>query len=201
MKVPIGISPAQCGGRGWIGAKAQVHERRWSPVRPVSGLICGMDESPQPTVGAIRLGNAAIARARDNCNRQQPRYPAPLFPAVKLHEAILPHQPDETALGVSVDKCAECVDNEARAQLLLNGCHKDAASPRHFLGRGKARGKRSHILRTSFQRITRRDEPPDFIHPQRPRGGKADPPVAAMGRVEGPAEKGCGDYKLGFQSS
>src|SRR3546814_2734804 len=52
-------------------------------------------------------GVTIITRTRDNSNRKQTRYIAPIPPAVELRQIIGPHQPDEPPLGVSADQRAE----------------------------------------------------------------------------------------------
>src|SRR3546814_11751464 len=99
--MPAGMVRTQGGCGGSVGPRRYDHERGWSPFRPVQCLAAGVDESPEPTHRNSEPGVTIITRTRDNSNRKQTRYIAPIPPAVELRQIIGPHQPDEPPLGVS----------------------------------------------------------------------------------------------------
>src|SRR5436305_14479460 len=81
------------------------------------------------------------------------------------------------------------IDGEARAFAQFEVADADPRATGHPFGRGKPRSERRHVRRAFLQRITGRDQPPDFIETKSLNRRKADVPVPGVGRVEGAAEK------------
>src|SRR3546814_11803854 len=61
VTIPMGVRLPQQGCRSWIWAKAQMHERRRSPIRPLCLVTGGPDEAPQPAHCDSRMGCIIIA--------------------------------------------------------------------------------------------------------------------------------------------
>jgi hypothetical protein len=134
------------------------------------------------------MGVANIAWPRNNRNCNQPRYFAPLAPAVELRQIVRAHQPDEAVLRVAAAKGAEGVYRVSGAELPLDAGDADRRRVRSCQRRAVAAFKRRHPLRF-LQRITGGDEPPHLVHPERLQRVEADPSMSAMGRIEGAAKE------------
>src|SRR3546814_7323109 len=113
----MGVRLPQQGCRSWIWAKAQMHERRRSPIRPLCLVTGGPDEAPQPAHCDSRMGCIIIAGTGDDCNRHQSRYVAPLSPVVELQQIVRAHDPDEPPFGIAADQFLERIHGIARTQL------------------------------------------------------------------------------------
>src|SRR3546814_13889598 len=120
--MPAGMVRTQGGCGGSVGPRRYDHERGWSPFRPVQCLAAGVDESPEPTHRNSEPGVTIITRTRDNSNRKQTRYIAPIPPAVELRQIIGPHQPDEPPLGVSADQRAERSEERRVGKACVSTC-------------------------------------------------------------------------------
>ena len=189
MPVRLGLPQARCGSG--IGLKAQQHERRRSPIRPVTRLTCGPDEAPQPRHCRSGSGHLIIAGARDHGNHNIPRDLPPVAPAVELGEIVGPHQPDEAAARIAALQPAKGVDRVARAELALDRGRADRRAARLFAGRGEAGGERGHSL-GGLERVARRNQPPDLVESQCVDREQTDRAMAAMRRVERAAEQSGG---------
>ena len=154
------------GCRPWIRAKAQMHERRWSPVRPVAGLARGPDDAPQPVRRRRAANGCIIARTGDNSNGHDARNAAPVFPLAELLQIIRAHQPDEAMARVPADERAQRVDRVARAEVRLDRGGADRRVAGLSACTCHARDERCHAL-CSFERIAGRHQPPDLVQPQR----------------------------------
>src|SRR3546814_5431596 len=106
-------------------------------------------------------GVTIITRTRDNSNRKQTRYIAPIPPAVELRQIIGPHQPDEPPLGVSADQRAEGFYRISGAEPLFDRGRANRRAARHHLRGTEARPKRGHAF-PGLQRIARRHQPPQL---------------------------------------
>ncbi len=165
-----------------------MHERRWSPVRPVAALARGPDEAPQPAHGRRAMNPLTIAGSGDYGNGHDARNGAPALPLAELLQIVLTHQPDEAVAGIMAGERAQRIDGVARAELRLDRGGADRRTAGEFLGLSKARAKRRHVL-ARFQGVAGRHQPPDFVQPQRVVCGEADRAVAAMRGVERSAQQ------------
>ncbi len=186
--LPGGIGLSKPGRRRLIRAKAQQHECRQSPPRPALGLICGVDEPPQPTHRGGRAGIPFISRTRDDCNRNLSGDPPPAPPLIELRKIIAAHQPDEALFRIEFRQLVDRVDREARAKPLLDRAHSNGRVLRHLDRRGKPRGKGGHIACRFLQRVAGRDEPPHFVEVERCKRRHTDRSVTAVRGVERPAK-------------
>ena len=186
--VPVRVGCAQSGGGDRIGRQFEQHECRQSPFRPLPSLCCGSDEAPQPSHRACRMGQPIISRTREHRNRDSCDDPAPIVPAVKLCQVVGAHQPNEASIRKAAVKRSDSVHRIGTAQLTLDGGHPDRQTARYPLCGGEARRQRCHVL-SRFERVARRDEPPDLIEAEQPSSVQAHPAMAAMGRVERAAEQ------------
>src|SRR5947209_15015448 len=91
--------------------------------------------------------------------------------------------------GVPALQPAHGVDGETRALALLEIADENAGTLCHALGGSEPSVERRHVLRPSFQRIARRDQPPHLVETERAQGLETDVSVPAMGRVERAAEE------------
>ncbi len=186
--MPVGVGASQRRGGAWIGAEVQQHERRRSPMRPVSDTGSGPDEATQPGRGGTCHCHPSIARTRDDRNRHEARDSPPVSPQMELGEIVRTHDPDETAFGIAPNEARERVGRETRAESGFDIRYLYNASPGHFPCRGKARRIGCHAV-GGLQGIARGDEPPNVIKGHRLGNEQADAPVADMGRVERSAQK------------
>ena len=188
QQVPVRVARANTSGGGGVGRQAKQQNRRCTPIRPVFRLACGADEPPQPSHCAHRMGGAMITRPGEHRNRHGFRHAAPILPEVELRQDVRPHQPNEPIPRVAPGECHNGIHCEARAGMRFEVADLDACTPcRHPRRRQAGRIGRHAFCR--LQRIAWRDEPPDLVQVQCLHRCKAKPPMAAMSRIEGSAEK------------
>ena len=199
MPLPGGVGSTKLCRGARVGAEAQQHECRQSPLRPVLRLVCGPTCAPQPTHRGSRESSTFIPRTRDYRNRNLAGDPAPPFPLVELREIVRSHQPDEALFGESAAEFGDSIDGVARAELVLDRADADRRVARHPHGGGKACGEGGHVTALFLERIAGRDEPPHFVEPQRIEGCKADRAVAGMRWIERAAEDAdAGQVRIQF---
>lgn len=186
--------------RSRIGAKAQHHEGRQSPTRPILCLACGPHSAPQPAHRRTCASIAVIARTRDNRNRNLSRNIAPPRPAIKLRQIVGAHQPDEAMFGVKPPQSGQRIGSVARLQPQLDRAGADRRMARHRPRRRHARGERRHACH-GFERIAGGHQPPHLIQPQRPHRMQRQPPMPLVRRVERAAEETDAFQGLMRQSS
>src|SRR5215468_9302786 len=131
-----------------------------------------------------------MERAVEYGNRNGSKDLVPPLPVAKLHEVVGPHQPDETqpreapsqgsqgigSVGRSNEPGFEIADDNAS----LSG--GDPPSLFQAFGEGRHAGD-------WFQRVVRRDQPPHLVEIEAFESEPAEMQVAAMGRVERPAQE------------
>jgi len=107
---------------------------------------------------------------------------------MELRHSIFAHQPNETMTRPSSLQAAYRIHGVASAFARFEIADPDEAPPRHLACRGQARGEGGHVLRLGFQRISRRNQPPDFVEAEALHCRKAHPPMRPVSRVEASAE-------------
>ena len=187
--VPVGVVRAKCGSGRGIGRQAKQGNRRCTPLRPPFRLAGRMDEPSQPAHRARRVGPAIISGPGDDRNRHRPGDFPPPFPFVKISQIVRAHEPDEAGARVAPAEGGQGVDGETRAGPRLEIADPDRRAAGHRPRRGHPRGHRRHVLRSSLKRVARRNQPPDFVEPERVERREADPAVPAVGRIERSAEE------------
>lgn len=197
--MPAGRRAAQRRRRSRIGCHGQAHDGRQCPLRPVGVRAQRPDEPPEPGCRRTCSSKPVITRTDHNSNRNQPREPPPVAPAVEFTDNVRSHHPDEAPLGVASDERADSVDSKACAHSPLDISGADAAPPRHMASAGKAGLKRCHPL-DRLEWIARRHQPPHLVERQRVDRGQAQPPVPAMRRIERSTEEAGESQRKDFQS-
>jgi hypothetical protein len=131
------------------------------------------------------------AWAVNDHNWHQSRNVAPALPKVELDQIICAHDPDETCSRAAFLEISQAIQRVTRADLSLKSSdvddrlwHHIAASLHPFLKRWQACGV--------FERISRRDNPPDAIKLQSPHRSQCHQSMTRMRWIERAAEEADG---------
>src|SRR5215472_12390394 len=102
-----------------------------------------------------------------------------------LRQIVGAHQPNEAKLRKALLQLPQRIGGKARPEPRLEIGRLDTRMVRcQGSGGGEAVGQGGHALHR-FQRVLRRDEPPDLVEIERAQRLEADMEVAAMRWVEG----------------
>src|SRR5690348_6301318 len=112
----------------------------------------------------------------------------PPLPTPNLVEVVGAHQPDEAGPREASLEGGNRVRRVARAEPRLDVGRLDARIAGGDDGGGEARLEGGHAA-CRLQRVLRRDEPPDLVEIETPQRFEAEMEVAAMRRVERPADQ------------
>jgi len=112
----------------------------------------------------------------------------PTPPAADLRQIVGAHQPDETGARKAPLQRVQRVGGIAGAEPRLDIGHLDALVGHHRGGGRHPIGERRHAA-DRFQRVLRRDQPPDLVEPEPSQRLAADVQMAVMGGVERAAEQ------------
>ncbi len=129
-----------------------------------------------------------VSRSGENCKRGGGKYCRPLPPMVNLFQIIGPHQPNKFGAWKSFVQCRQCIGSIARADPGFEIGDFDLAVTGDSFGIAQSHRKRGHTAR-GFQRILRRDKPPNLVQIQTLQGFEADVTMTPMGRVERSPQK------------
>lgn len=128
-----------------------------------------------------------VTGAGQNADRNAQHNLAPIVPQMKAGQIVRAHQPDELNTGIKRLNARQRLGRKPRANPRLNICN---LNPRmiHHLPRPRhphRQGRRS----ACFQRVPRRDQPPDLIQPEPLHRLTCDMCMPFVGRVKRPTQQ------------
>jgi hypothetical protein len=129
-----------------------------------------------------------IRRTGKNRNGSELEDPRPTFPSADLLQVVGAHQPDESRRREAFLQGRQSIRRVTAAERGLDIRNPDMRMLRDGGGLRQPFRERRHA-RDRLQRVLRRDQPPDLVQVQMLQRQIADVQMAAMGRVERPAQQ------------